>query len=315
MASAVVAPVVAVLIVGGRFRVVVMVLVIGGAVVVWAVVIVVVIPDVDTVAAVFVAPFDLSLEVRALAVFVAFDGVVRVAASVAKVPGVGIGDARVPVKRDFCFWWRQCNRVSDSISLERLNERGELRKSASRGARQRAPVKRFYENLALVAGAKEDGNSLEVFAVVAASVMVAAVVAAVVAGVMVAAVMAGVAVVHVAVVGRCVVVARGRLQVRAGRDDGGRGRAGGGLSLVGQDAGRILLIVSAHGGRVVWLVVLTVRGHLAGRLGHLIVRLVRQRGGRVGHQVDGNAPKRVIAEGILAVEGVKLVLVHRGAIS
>lgn len=80
-------------------RVVFVVLVVVAAVMMLAVVIVIVIPDVNPVAAVLVAPFDLRLEVGALSVFVAFNCVVRVAASVAKVPGVWVGNACVSEDR------------------------------------------------------------------------------------------------------------------------------------------------------------------------------------------------------------------------
>lgn len=72
------------------------IVVITSAVVVRLVVIVVVVPDVNPVAAVLVAPLHFGLEVRPLAVFVTFDSVVGVSAFVAKVPGVRVGNARVP---------------------------------------------------------------------------------------------------------------------------------------------------------------------------------------------------------------------------
>lgn len=61
------------------------------------VIVVVVIPDVNAMAAVFVGPFDLRLKIGAFAVFIAFDCVVRIAASVTKIPGVWIRNASVPV--------------------------------------------------------------------------------------------------------------------------------------------------------------------------------------------------------------------------
>lgn len=67
------------------------------AIVVRVVVVVVVIPDVDSVAAVLVAPLDLGLEVRPLAVLVSLNCVVRIAASIAEFPGVRIGDTSVLV--------------------------------------------------------------------------------------------------------------------------------------------------------------------------------------------------------------------------
>lgn len=66
------------------------------AVMVRVVVVVVVIPNVDSVAAVLVAPFNLCLEVRSLAVFIALDGVIGVSASVAKVPSMRVGNTCVP---------------------------------------------------------------------------------------------------------------------------------------------------------------------------------------------------------------------------
>ena len=65
------------------------------SVVVRVVVIVIVIPDMDTIAAMFVCPFDLRLEVGPLSVLVPFNSVVRVTSSIAKVPGIGVGNARV----------------------------------------------------------------------------------------------------------------------------------------------------------------------------------------------------------------------------
>lgn len=79
-----------------RRRPVVAVLVVAAAVVVRVVVVVVVVPDVDSIA-VLVAPLNLRLKVGALSVLVALDGMVGVAAPVAKVPGVGVGHAGVPV--------------------------------------------------------------------------------------------------------------------------------------------------------------------------------------------------------------------------
>jgi hypothetical protein len=69
------------------------------AVMVLAVVIVIVIPDVNSIAAVLIAPFDLCLEMRPLAVLITFDCVVRVASPVAEIPSVRVGNASV--SRDF----------------------------------------------------------------------------------------------------------------------------------------------------------------------------------------------------------------------
>lgn len=82
-------------VVGLRIRVVVVVVV--GAVVVGVVVVVVVVPNVDAVAAVLVAPLDLCLKVGPFSVLVTLNGVVRISAPVAKLPGVRVRNARVPV--------------------------------------------------------------------------------------------------------------------------------------------------------------------------------------------------------------------------
>lgn len=78
-------------------RAMVVVVAAAAAVVVRVVVVVIVVPDVDSVAAVLVAPFDLRLEMGPLSVLVPLDGVVWVAAPVAEIPGVGIWDAGIPV--------------------------------------------------------------------------------------------------------------------------------------------------------------------------------------------------------------------------
>lgn len=62
------------------------------------VVVVIVVPNVDSVAAVFVGPLDLGLEVGPFAVFIALDGVVGISAPISKVPCVWVGHASVPVE-------------------------------------------------------------------------------------------------------------------------------------------------------------------------------------------------------------------------
>lgn len=79
-------------------RVVAVVAVIAATVMVRVVIVVIVIPDVHSVAAVFVAPFDLSLEMGPFAVLVALYCVVRVAASVAEIPCVRIRDTGIPIR-------------------------------------------------------------------------------------------------------------------------------------------------------------------------------------------------------------------------
>lgn len=62
------------------------------------VIVVVVVPNMDSVAAVFVGPLDLGVEMGTFAFLVAFNRVVGVSPAVTKFPGVRIGDARIP------FW-------------------------------------------------------------------------------------------------------------------------------------------------------------------------------------------------------------------
>lgn len=66
------------------------------AVVVRVMVIVVIVPYVNSVTTVLVAPLHFGLEVRPLAVLVALDGMVGVSAFVAEVPGVWVGNAGIP---------------------------------------------------------------------------------------------------------------------------------------------------------------------------------------------------------------------------
>lgn len=74
------------------------------AVVVRVVVVMVVVPNVNSVSAVFVAPFNLGLEVWPFAMLITLDGVVRVSSSVAEIPGIWIGNARVPGYVDVANW-------------------------------------------------------------------------------------------------------------------------------------------------------------------------------------------------------------------
>ena len=83
-------------VVGWSVRVILVVVVVR-AVMVLAVVVVIVVPNVNSIATVLVAPFDLCLEMWPLSVFVAFNGVVRVASSVAKVPSVRVWNASISV--------------------------------------------------------------------------------------------------------------------------------------------------------------------------------------------------------------------------
>ena len=70
---------------------------IAATVMVRLVIVVVVIPDVHPVAAVLVAPFDLSLKMGPFAVLVALYCVVRIASSVAKIPCVRIRNTGIPI--------------------------------------------------------------------------------------------------------------------------------------------------------------------------------------------------------------------------
>lgn len=61
------------------------------------VVIVIIIPNMNPVAAVLVAPLNFGLEMRSLSVFVSLDSMIRVTAPVTKLPGSRIWNARVSV--------------------------------------------------------------------------------------------------------------------------------------------------------------------------------------------------------------------------
>lgn len=74
------------------------VVVAAASVVVRLVVVVVVVPHVNSVAAVLVVPFDLSLEMGPLAVLVALNGMVGISAPVTEVPSVRIWNACVPLE-------------------------------------------------------------------------------------------------------------------------------------------------------------------------------------------------------------------------
>lgn len=59
------------------------------------VVIVIIIPNMDPVAAVLVAPLNFGLEMRPLCVLVSLDSVIGIASPVTKLPGSRIGNASV----------------------------------------------------------------------------------------------------------------------------------------------------------------------------------------------------------------------------
>lgn len=61
-------------------------------------VVVIVVPNVNSVAAVLVAPLNLCLKVWSFAVLMTLDGVVRVAPSVAELPSTWIRNTGVPVR-------------------------------------------------------------------------------------------------------------------------------------------------------------------------------------------------------------------------
>lgn len=61
------------------------------------VVVVIIIPNVNSVAAVFVAPLHFGLEMGPLSVLVSLDCVIRIAPSVTELPGSGIRHAGIPV--------------------------------------------------------------------------------------------------------------------------------------------------------------------------------------------------------------------------
>lgn len=65
--------------------------------VVFVVIIVIVIPNVHSVAAVLVAPLNLSLEVRSFTVLVPFNGVVWISSPVTKFPCVWVWNACVSI--------------------------------------------------------------------------------------------------------------------------------------------------------------------------------------------------------------------------
>jgi len=75
---------------GGCVRVVV------AAIMVRVVIVVVIVPNMDAIAPVLVAPLDLCLEMRPFAMLVALNGVIWVAPSVAELPGARMRNAGVP---------------------------------------------------------------------------------------------------------------------------------------------------------------------------------------------------------------------------
>lgn len=79
----------------------------------------VVVPDVDSIAAVFVAPFNLGLEMRPFAVLIPFDGVIRVSSSVAEIPSIWVGNARVPDEE------RDVNTRSNNVIIYHLPRRSD----------------------------------------------------------------------------------------------------------------------------------------------------------------------------------------------
>lgn len=91
MVSIVAALMVAGAIVGGSVRVVVII-----SVMMRMVIIVVVIPNVDSIT-IFVAPFNLCLEVRSLSMFVSLNSMIWVSSAVSKFPSVRVWNTGVPV--------------------------------------------------------------------------------------------------------------------------------------------------------------------------------------------------------------------------